>query len=349
MHRTLPVDRAPLLAVEVTVLADDRMVLHVSHDGLVMDGASMFLFFRAWWQEYAQHGRTRTAPPEELLYEEYVAALEEACERAPARRAREYWLARIDGLAPAPRLPLRAGPLPAGPPRFSQRRARLDREAWAALKERAADAGLTVTVVLLAAYAQTLARWGAGARFTLGATVPHRPPVHPRIRHAIGQYSDLLLVEAEVDRSLTFAERARLLHARLREDLAHRDHSGVLVLRELARRAGAPAALMPYAFCSAVEQDGGADGSALELFGPEVHTVSQSPQTWLTAFAMEQHGALVVQLDGIDALFPEGLLDALALGYQALLRELTDRLAWQRTLLSELPDPGLPGHGTRPS
>ena len=45
-HRILPADRAPLLAADITLLADDRMRLHVGHDGLVMDGISMFLFFR---------------------------------------------------------------------------------------------------------------------------------------------------------------------------------------------------------------------------------------------------------------------------------------------------------------
>ena len=51
-HRILPADRAPMVAAEVTILADDRMVLHVGHDGLVMDGISMFLFFRDWWAAY---------------------------------------------------------------------------------------------------------------------------------------------------------------------------------------------------------------------------------------------------------------------------------------------------------
>src|SRR5260370_28415164 len=48
-HRILPYDRAPMLAVEVTLLSGDRMRLHVGHDGLVMDGISMFLFFYDWW------------------------------------------------------------------------------------------------------------------------------------------------------------------------------------------------------------------------------------------------------------------------------------------------------------
>ncbi|MGW7120390.1 condensation domain-containing protein, partial [Streptomyces sp. NPDC054901] len=96
-HQVLPADQAPLLTADVTLLADDRMVLHVGHDGLVMDGISMFLFFRAWWHAY----RSPTAEaPEELPFEDYVAALETARDRAPARRSRDYWTARADDLAP---------------------------------------------------------------------------------------------------------------------------------------------------------------------------------------------------------------------------------------------------------
>lgn len=336
-HRVLPADRAPLLAVEVTVLADDRMVLHVGHDGLVMDGISMFLFFRAWWREYQGAG---SGAPEELLYEDYVTAVEAGRDRAPARRSRDYWLARVDELAPHPDLPLRTSPSALSSSRFSQRQVRLDQEAWATLKERAADAGLTPSAVLLAAYAETLATWGAGARFTINTTVANRPPIHPRVFEAIGNFSDTLLVEAEVDRSLTFVERARVLQTRLRKDLDHRHFSGGQVMQELARRRGGVAgARMPFTFNSAIGHGNTeADGSALELFGPEVFTVSQTPQVWLNAFAMEQHGGLVVQLDGIDELFPEGLLDAFAHGYQTLLEDLTDLGSWQRTSFGLLPE-----------
>ncbi len=85
-HRILRPDRAPLLAVEVTILADDRMVLHVSHDGLVMDAISMFLFFRAWRSAY--NGDRDAGAEPEASFEAHVAALEAARTRAPAQRAR---------------------------------------------------------------------------------------------------------------------------------------------------------------------------------------------------------------------------------------------------------------------
>lgn len=335
-HRVLPADRAPMVAADVTLLADDRMVLHVGHDGLVMDGISMFLFFREWWSAYSG---AEAYCGEEASFEAYIAALETARTRAPAERSRTYWLDRIDDLAPHPDLPLRTSPSAIAATRFTQYSARLDAAAWASVKARAADLGLTPTVLLLAAYSETLARWGAGSRFTLTTTVANRPPIHPRITHAIGNFSETLLVEVEIDRQLTFQERAGALQARLRRDLDHRHFNGIEVLRELGRRTGAGQAQMPYTFNSAIGYvQADLDGSALELFGPEVATSSQTPQLWLNAFAFEQHGGVIVQFDAVDGLFPEGLIEDMVAGYQRLLDSLLSEDAWSAVTFDLLPE-----------
>ncbi|MFD0305218.1 amino acid adenylation domain-containing protein [Streptomyces sp. NPDC127119] len=335
-HRMLPTAQAPLLATEVSLLAGDRMVLHAGHDGLVMDGISMFLFFRAWWAEYSGE-----QPPtdDEASFASYVAGLEAARSRKTYARAKAYWLERLDSdsLWGHPDLPLAKSPSAITTPRFSQRVVRVPAQRWALLKEYAAAAGVTPSGLLFAAYAETLASWGAGPRFTLTTTVANRPPVHPRILESIGQYSDPMLVAVEVDRGVPFAERAKAMQERLRTDLDNRHFSGIEVLRELGRRSGGQPR-MPFTFNSAIGYPlAGIDGSALELFGPEVHTVSQTPQTWLNVFAMEQHGGVVVQLDGVDELFPGGLLDDLALGYQRLLNLLTDESEWHNHRFDLLP------------
>ncbi|AJT69221.1 hypothetical protein T261_7624 [Streptomyces lydicus] len=335
-HRMLPTTPAPLLAAEVSLLSEDRMVLHIGHDGLVMDGISMFLFFREWWAQYAGE-RQRT--DEEASFETYVAGLETARARKPYARAKAYWLERLDSgsLWGHPELPLAKDPSAITAPHFSQRVVRVPEQRWEALKQHAAAAGVTPSGLLFAAYAETLACWGAGPRFTLTTTVANRPPLHPRILESIGQYSDPMLVAVELDRGVPFAERAKAVQERLRTDLDNRHFSGIEVLRELGLRSGGQPR-MPFTFNSALGYPlADVDGSALELFGPEVHTVSQTPQTWLNVFAMEQHGGVVVQLDGVDELFPEGLLDDLAQGYQRLLDLLTDESAWHHHRFDLLP------------
>lgn len=335
-HRLLPVDRAPMLAADVAILADDRMVLYVGHDGLVMDGISMFLFFRDWWDAYTNPGAPE---PEEASFADYVEALERSRTKAPAERSRAYWMERLGDLAPHPDLPLRTSPASITQPRFTQHIARLDAPSWTALKSRASAAGLTPTGVLLAAYAETLARWGAGDRFTLTTTLANRPPIHPRIFDAIGNFSETMLVGIELDRSATFEERARALQARLRRDIDNRHFSGIEVLRELGRRDGTAEARMPYTFNSAIGYvQAGVDGSTLELFGPEVHTSSQTPQLWLNGFAFEQHGGVVVQFDSVDGLFPHGLIEAMVAGYQTLLAALLQEPAWSARSFDLMPE-----------
>ncbi|WP_019872681.1 non-ribosomal peptide synthetase [Salinispora oceanensis] len=331
-HLVLPADRAPLLDVAVTVLTSDRMVMHVSHDGLIMDGISMFLFFRAWWQAYQGNAGE---DPGELPFHEYVDARKRSAGQPPVARSKAYWMSRLDDFAPRPDLPLRTNPAEITYPRFRQREVRLDAAGWVAVRAHAAAAGLTPSALLLTAYAETLSTWGAGERFTVNTTVAHRPPIHPRIFDAIGQFSDTILVELSVDRSTTFRERARTVQARLHQDLDNRHFSGVEVLRELGRRGESRA---QYTFNSAIgHPQPDVDGSTLELFGKEVYSVSQTPQVWLNAFAMEQHGGLVVQLDGVDALYDEGLLDALADGYRSLLEQLRDESRWNNHSFDLLP------------
>ncbi|HEY0805205.1 MAG TPA: AMP-binding protein, partial [Pseudonocardiaceae bacterium] len=332
-HRLLPAGQAPLVAAEVSLLADDRMLLHVGHDGLVMDGISMLLFFRAWWAHYAGERQ----PVDEASFESYVDVLQRAHDGKPYARSRAYWLDRIDDLPGHPALPSATSPSSITTPRFSQRVVRVPADRWAALKEQAARSGITPSGLLFAAYAETLASWGAGSRFTLVTTMANRPPIHPRMLESIGQYSEPLLVAVDLDRDMPFAERAKALRERLHTDMDHRHFSGVDVMRELGRRQGSQVR-MPFTFNSAIGYPvTDVDGSALELFGPEVFTVSQTPQVWLNVFAMEQHGDAVVQLDGVAELFPAGLLDDLAAGYQRLLDLLVDPGEWSRSRFDLLP------------
>src|SRR2546430_4029774 len=111
-HEMLPIDRPPLVRAEVSVLAEDRMVLHVSYDGLVLDGISMFLFFRDWWRAYAGEAVQAT----QLPFAHYVAELARARDRAPAQRSPRYWLDPRQEPAPAPGPPPATSPPPAPPP-----------------------------------------------------------------------------------------------------------------------------------------------------------------------------------------------------------------------------------------
>ena len=86
-------------------------------------------------------------------------------------------------------------------------------------------------------------------------------------------------------------------------DLDHRAVSGVEVQRMLVQRAGDPhAGLLPVVFTSVIGE------AQVDL--PEevevVHSITQTPQTWLDNKVYELDGGLGVDWDAPMALFPGG-------------------------------------------
>lgn len=131
----------------------------------------------------------------------------------------------------------------------------MDSARWRRLKQRAADAHLTPSAVLLSVWSTVLAAWSAQPDFTLNLTLFDRRPLHPQINQITGDFTSLMLLSWHPGES--WLQSARLLQQRLSESLNHRDVSAIRVMRQLARRQNVPAVPMPVVFTSALgfEQD----------------------------------------------------------------------------------------------
>ncbi|MDE9565816.1 amino acid adenylation domain-containing protein [Xenorhabdus bovienii] len=322
-----------LLQVDVAILSDDSMVLYVNHDGMVVDGISMFLFFHHWYQHY----QTVLEPVTYLPFSQHISVKEKEREHAAYKRSRDYWLQRLPTLPKAPELPLASKPHN-GAIRFCQHLVTLAPQQWQQLQKLMLVYQLTPAVALMAAYAETLYVWGAGEHFTLNVTISERRPIHPQAFSTIGPFSDPMLAEISLDHQSSFLERAKQLQSRLHQDIDHRYFSGIDVMQELARKRGLSAARMSYTFNCTLGAVGAVNGDSLEYFGREVFTISQTPQVLLDAFIFEQKGALVIRLDGVDAYYPSGFLTVLVSGFQLLLHLLCVPENWQQSVFELLPD-----------
>ncbi|MFG1349931.1 amino acid adenylation domain-containing protein [Xanthobacter autotrophicus] len=338
--QTLPADRWPLFQIRATLMDGGKVRLHVGVDALIADAASLFLLFDEWRRSYEADADPRKEaadadprPPLAIGFRDYVLAERGLHQGALYQASRRYWFDRLDTLPPAPELPVdRAAAAALDRPHFVRRTRRLSPAAWEALKDRAAKAGLTPSLVLIAAYAQALGNWSASPRFTLNLTTFNRLPLHPDVTGLMGDFTTLTLLEADHSQPASFLERARALQARLWDDLEHRYISGIDVLRALAqRRRSGVSALMPVVFTSALDIDPA--GQKAQRFGEVVESVSQTPQVWLDHQVMEWNGALVLNWDAVEALFPPGLLDDFAQAHG----DLVERLATCDSAWSEGP------------
>ncbi|MEV6596474.1 amino acid adenylation domain-containing protein [Actinoplanes sp. NPDC051346] len=333
-HEVMQPDVWPLFQVRVTRISDAVSRVHVSFDLLIFDARSA----RVFTQELAGFYRDPDLrlPPLELSFRDYVLAERAEQQASPAHAAAvDYWHDRIDELPPAPELPYLRGLTTVADPRFVRHAGSLEPDKWRRLRQTAARYGITPSALLLAVYAEVLATWSTGRRFTINLTLFNRPPLHAQLNDILGDFTSGLLLAVD-GASDTFADRARAVQEQLWRDLEHRSVSSVQVMRELNRRHGAeaPRAAMPVVFSSLV----GVPRMEWGNLGEYEYGVTQTPQVALDHQVMEVDGRLDYAWDAVTELFPENLVGEMAdAGGRLLHRLATDDGAWQQRRPVALP------------
>jgi yersiniabactin nonribosomal peptide synthetase len=324
--QVLPAEAWPLFdirAARYRAGREERMRMFLDFDALIADAWSLFLLVDEWFALYRDPDLA--LPELELGFRDYVLAEQEIRSSERYGRDRDYWLARMADLPPAPELPLAVRPSSIANPRTEHYCAVFEPQKLLRLKERAAEGGVTVSTALIAAYAEILATWSAKKRFTLNLTFFNRLPLHPQVNAVVGDFSSLVPLAVDAAAQGPFLEKARSIQRQLWQDMGHRLFSGVQLLREMNRGRGqAGNVSFPVVFTGAIGlKNAGGDASAMSRFGKLVTCLTQTPQVWLDCQAYEQDGALLLNLDAVEGLFPEGLVRDMF----AALSDLTGRLA----------------------
>ncbi|PWI45003.1 non-ribosomal peptide synthetase/type I polyketide synthase [Streptomyces sp. ICBB 8177] len=328
-HQVFAPEQWPLFELRATLLDGERTRLHYSIDGLITDARSSNLLLRELADLYRDPDLD--LPELQLSFRDYVLAEQSLEQTESYRRARAYWCERVPDFAPAPELPLAREPRTIDAPRFSRVSGTVDEERWSRLKAVAARRGITPTALTITAYGEALATWATHRRFTLNLPMANRLPLHPGVDAVVGDFTSVTLLEVDATGTGSFGERARAVRDQLLTDIDHRLFSGVRVLREIKKVR--PDAAMPAVFTSLFLDHGQETG-----LGREVFSISQTPQVWIDAQVFESEGSLVLDIDAVDELFPEGLVASVHGATLDLLRRLADdEERWDRPLPSLLP------------
>ncbi|PSB49524.1 non-ribosomal peptide synthetase [Chroococcidiopsis sp. CCNUC1] len=336
-HQVLPTDRFPLFEFCATLLDEVRTRLHISYDLQIFDAWSLFRLFDEWFQLYQQPNIQ--LPPLEISFRDYAIAERKLPQTELYRRSQAYWFNRLDRLPPAPDLPLAKQPKELKQHLCKRYDRQLSRDIWQQLKQRAAQAGLTPSGVLLAAFAEVLSQWSKVPQFTLNLASFNRLPLHPQVNDLLGDFTSVILLAVDYTAKESFVDRAKRLQQQLWQDLEHRYVSGVEVTRELSRRRGMPPSAMPVVFTSTLGFGVlGQETLTFSHFGELVYGISQASQTWMDVQVWEDKGRLTCNWDVVEELFPDGLIQDMVEAYWQLLQQLaTSEAAWLETTRSLIP------------
>ncbi|MEL6441868.1 MAG: amino acid adenylation domain-containing protein [Cyanobacteria bacterium J06621_8] len=334
-HDMISLDTWALFEVRATILPKGRTRLHLGFDATVGDAWSMFIVLREWLQLY--ENLEARLPSLELTFRDYVLAKENLKQTPQYLRSQQYWYERLDTLPPAPELPLAVSPSSIKQPKFKRRSVEINAAQWQKLQEKAKQSQITPSGLLLSAFAEIIGLWSKSAKFTINLTLFNRFPLHPQVNEIIGDFTSITLLE--INREVnSFTESSQQIQKQLWQDLDHSYISGLEVQRELNRRQSSFQA-MPIVFTSTLGLNSlGRDISLLDNLGEIVYSISQTSQVWLDCQIGERNGALTVTWDGVEALFPAGMLDDMFSTFCRLLENLaTSDSVWHNNRRSLLP------------
>jgi amino acid adenylation domain-containing protein len=332
-QQILPSETGPLFEIRASLLDGSMTRLHISFDLLIGDGWSFNILIRDLHEYYLNP--EAKLPPLSLSFRDYVLAQQKINGTDQYQASLDYWQNRINDLPPAPALPIAKSPNRIKNHRFIRLKSRLDKEVWNRLKKRAANAGLTPSGVLLAAFSEILAVWSKDSRFTINLTMFNRLPLHPQVMDIVGDFTTLTLLEVDNERGSNFRERAGYIQKQLWQDLEHRFVSGIEVIRQMAKKNG-DAVGFPVVFTSVLPYSSGNDdktaiGLPADLDAELKYCISQTPQVWLDHQVFDQDGALVYNWDAVEGLFSEGVLEDMFNAYTCWLAQLAeDQDEWEK-------------------
>ncbi len=254
------------------------------------------------------------------------------------RRAKTYWMDRIDSLPGPPKLPWRrdAPPPLACAPRV-QLDMRMDGARWQRLQSGAREHGISPSVMLLAVYAQILARWSSEAHFSLLLR-------YADAAQGAGRREGCLVQEVDGRRAdLVFSEFAAALQRQFVADFAHRSFDGVSVGQAWSRLRGTTfSQALPVAFSTwlapGVEPAGDTARPGGDVPGSPAGQGGALAQAWLDHQVMVQQGELVLRWQVAEGRFEPGVPEAMFAAHAAaLLRLADDAAAWYSGSLVTLP------------
>ena len=337
-HEVRTAKEWPLFAVAITK-SHDCTVIHISLDLLLADLHSMNLIMNdlAFFYEHPD-GQKKAI---ELRFRDYVCALDAVAKTPRYQADKAYWEKRLADLPEAPDLPLAKAPEAIAKPRFVRHKARLDAWTWKRLKDLAKEHDLTASGLLLACYAEVLARWSARKDFTINVTLFNRLPLHKEVDAIVGDFTSVSLLAYKGENTTSFLDRAQNVQKTLWQDMDHSLYPGVSVIRDWSKATGLAASkIIPIVFTSTLGfGDDHTTHPALHTFGSLAYSITQTPQVWIDHQVREDDDCLDFNWDSIDELFPQGMVSAMFTSYTRLLHQLAHNTQlWHRTALPLLPE-----------
>lgn len=336
----------PLFDIRASKINETKTRLHIDLDVLMVDVHSFRILYGELNRLMSNHQEQLNPLP--LTFRDCIQQEYKERNLPDYQEAKSYWQERAKTLPPAPQLPLRINPEQLKKPRFRTLTQVINRQLWQKLKHKATSLGVTSTAIILTAFSEVIKRWSREPHFTLNMTYYNRKSVHEQIMDVVGDFTSIMLLEANLSEKKSFSQRVNEIQQELWCNLDHRQYSGVEVMREMARqnRASGRQVHMPVVFTSLIGMDFDNNHNAdWDMMGKQIYQVNQTPQVWLDYQLVEYGGNLLNRWFIVDQLFEPQVIEAMFTSFNTLLEFIADdNTNWNEPITELIQLSGLVDH-----
>jgi pyochelin synthetase len=332
-NRIYPLGKWPMFDIAISKHGDGDL-LHLSMEFLIADWTSILMLLSQFEGLYYKKGYS--IPEVELTFRDYILAERKLKESKKYINDKEYWMNRISDFPVAPSLPTIRQTDSNDKPVFKRRFLEMSLDRWNKFKNNALASGVTPTVAVLAVYSSIIERWSSNKEFCINLTVLNRLPLHEDINKVIGDFTTVNLLAIDESKEEVFIKKAKQINSRLFEDLDHRLYSGIEFIRELSRKKGREASIMPIVFTSAI----GLTDSDSQLIGKfEGRGITQTPQVFIDCQAMDGDFGLQINWDVREGIFQDRVINDMFSMFEEQLNKLADSFdMWNKEITFYIPN-----------
>ncbi|MBS0359597.1 MAG: amino acid adenylation domain-containing protein, partial [Proteobacteria bacterium] len=331
-HKIYNPEKYPLFDFEVSY-QQDKVILHVGKDALIMDGTSFSVFYEELTLLYNSKDPSKVNLPElKINFKDYMLQYVEIRNSELYHEAKKYWFEKLDNYDFNVKLPMKANPAQIDKPRFARVSKIISKETWNKLKGKAESYSISPTTIVLFAYGQVLSKWSGSHNFCINLTLFNRLPLHEQINDILGDFTVLELFNFTRKHEGNIVENIKEVHQQLWEDIEHNLFDGVDFQRLIRKEKGMAydQSLSPVVLTSVLTSRRSARQRLIGLEG-NAYAISQTSQVYLDNKALEISGEFVAEWDYVEQLFDQETIRAMHGAYCELLEYLA-KADWTKEL-----------------
>lgn len=312
---TLKLEEPPLIYFETMLFNDGTALIHLYHDGLIMDGWSHEMVLLDLDRFYSNP--SMEPYKFKYTYEKYVMAEKTNEKSVEYKNARRYWMEKIPNMAQPPDLNNRNNSV--APETGSKQMTRkFNKKDYEIIKRTAYKMKLSPFAIFLTAFGKTLSRYSSEHPFLINLPLANRKPEIEDSWNIVGDCSDFMLYEWEEGINENLLDCAYNVQEKFFEQMEYRDFSGIEVVGELQRMT--PGVLVaPIVLTSTLDIPYEKSTSLKKIYS-KTHT----SQVWLDTILMYTEDDILISMDYDSSKIDTATMGKIADTFLELILEFSD-------------------------